>query len=204
MADGRMWSTPDSARWFYVPPSVALPEGELEIRDLLGRRRRVDRASIAAHEVQGEAARTLVRRQILDLLARIDAGLASLHSLVPADRPEGGQGLEAMRKTLAGLLVGLRTPDDPPPPTYRTDDLAGRFEGWLRGIAADPKGVQDLQRFTDDLRAMASQLQPSTQVVTSATADARPPRAAPAKKGPPKKPAKARTKGAPGPADPEA
>lgn len=188
MADGRMWSTPDNARWFFVPASVTLPEGELEIRDLLGRRRQVDRAAIGLYEVQGDAARTLVRRQILDLLAKVDAGLASLRSLMPEDRPEGAQGLEAMRQTLAGLLARLRTPDDPPPQTWRPDDLAARFEGWLRGVAADPKGADDLRHFADDLQAMARQLQPTTQVVS---APAAPPRTPPARKGPPKKKAPA-------------
>ncbi len=202
MAEGRMWSTVDSARWFFVPAGVGLPAGALEIRDLLGRRQQVEAEFLAPFEVRGDAAKTLVRRQILDLLAKADAGLESLRSLVPEDRPEGAQGLDVMRTTLAGILAGLKTRDDPPPPKYRPDDLAQRFEGWLRGVAADPKGAEDLQRFATDLQQLSRQLAPTAPVAV--VTPAREARKAPKAKGPPKKASKAKpSAAAPAPADPE-
>jgi hypothetical protein len=191
MADGRMWSTTDNKRWFEVPAEIGIPDGPFEIRDLLGRRRQVDADALMPFELSGAEATTRVRRHMLDLLSKADAGLESLRSLVPEDRPEGAAGLDVMRKALSGIVTGLRTKEDPPPKAYPVDNLAQKFEGWLRGVAADPKGAEGLVRFTDDLQAMARQLQPPAPVV--AVAPAAPPKPKPKPKVKSKKHAAAAT-----------
>jgi hypothetical protein len=103
---GRLWFTPDRARFFLVPPDFELPPGDLTVRTLQATAGRFDEAALAAHEVEAGDAR-----------AHVDAGwervpgvsdvMSALFGVTPGDLAVDPSKPREARRTLLEKASGL-------------------------------------------------------------------------------------------------
>jgi hypothetical protein len=165
-AQRSVYATLDGERWFSLPSAVATVAEDVEgveVRGMLGQRRRLDPALAAAHEVTPEAGRELARIELLGLLGTAGRGLGALSGLL-ASRGKDPAALAPLHKVVGAVEQALRAPSEPPGAARAADlgdpqeALRERFEAWARRALEDPGEIERLRGMATDLQAAAEAL----------------------------------------------
>jgi hypothetical protein len=92
-----LWSDPDRTRHFLIPDDAELPEGDFELRTVVGRERHVTEESAAEHEVSREEAREWLKGRLGGVLDEArDTILGTLKQARRASRERTGAMLDEM------------------------------------------------------------------------------------------------------------
>jgi hypothetical protein len=111
-----LWTTADRERRFLIPDGAELPEGDLELRTVAGRTRRVDEAAARPFEVTEEEAQAWAENELGATLAelrgkalgfaeRLNAQAAALRE---ENRTAWAEGAAGAPENLADLAEHLR------------------------------------------------------------------------------------------------
>lgn len=161
MSERRMYASTDGKRFFHVPSDVGIADGDLEVKDLLGRVRRWSAEGLAPFEVERASATDLTRQELVAWLHKAEVGLASLRKTMDEKQPGSGAKLAALQQIVGTIGGRLRARDAAKAPIDPID-LRARLEGFLRAAADDPTQVEKLRRAADDLEAAARRLRESS------------------------------------------
>ncbi len=160
-----LFGSVDGARWFDVPDGLELPDGELEVRTMLGARRAIDPIALGAYEIPRERARERGRQELVAMIARAGSGVEQLQGLVAERGHAPPEALEPLKKILEGVDRALRREGDPaaPPPKLDREALTARLEEWVRRAVDDPSQVEQLRQAARDLQSAADRLKAAQQ-----------------------------------------
>jgi hypothetical protein len=172
MESRSMFATLDGARWFTVPDDLAwgAPDGDgLEVRGLLGQRRRAPEAVLAGFEVDREQGIALARRELFQTIGGAGRALSAVRALAESQGRDTAA-LARLEQGIASVAQALRPePNDraselarvngtTPPPPPEIPDLRAVFEGWVRAAAEDPQAAEKIRRAAEGIAAAGERL----------------------------------------------
>lgn len=153
-----LYAAVDGSRWFDVPDAHEVPGGSFEVRTMVGLVRSLDEAALAPFEIDQAAARDRARQELAGLVGRLEGGVEGFAGWL-RERGRPVELLAPLKRLLAGVDEALRREGDPePPPPPTPEELRGRLEAWIRGVADDPGRVEEIRRVARTLRDAAEQL----------------------------------------------